>query len=189
MTRNSTVTVEARLNRIGTPPASAGTPRTSLSNMLITTRTLGNRALRSVLAMLRKYLISTAPGLIRRRARLFSFAARPVPAPASSPPTARHRHRPGSRACVAQPVPLAGSPTSPVWWPRRKKRISRKSSTGASTSTRVTVAFAMRLLDLGMGHLDEIGALEHRRKRFDQLARNGARAWRHRCAPAGRAPD
>jgi len=55
MTRKSTVTVEARLRRIGTPPASAGTPRMSLSRTLITTRTLGNKALRSPLAMLRKY--------------------------------------------------------------------------------------------------------------------------------------
>ncbi len=66
MTRKSTVTVEARLRRIGTPPASAGTPRMSLSRTLITTRTLGNKALRSPLAMLRKYLISTHPGLIMR---------------------------------------------------------------------------------------------------------------------------
>ncbi len=76
MTTNSTVTVEARLNRIGIAPASAGTLRNSLSNVLITTRTLGNSALRSAPAMLRKYLMRTAPpGILRARSRLRSRLA------------------------------------------------------------------------------------------------------------------
>ena len=55
--------------RIGIAPASAGRPSVSVSNMLITTRTFGNKALRSAHATLRKYLINTEPGRILRRTR------------------------------------------------------------------------------------------------------------------------
>src|SRR5580658_752683 len=59
--------VVQRLIRIGMPLASAGTPSTSLSALLMTTRAFGNSALRSPLAMLRKHFSSTEPAGILRR--------------------------------------------------------------------------------------------------------------------------
>ena len=152
------------------PPAIAGTPRNSLSNVLITTRTFGNSALRSELAMLRKYLISTEPGRTEALASACAGAWGRSRRPASARRTARRRRRPRARpSCVARGRTSAGSRSVSWCWPRRKKRPRGSRSSGASISTRTIDALAVRALDLLMRHLDEVGALEHGVSELDQL--------------------
>ena len=152
--------VEASLSRIGRPPASAGKPSNSLSRLLITTRTLGNSALRSPLAMLRKCLSSTEPGTILRRASVFVPAASRSRHPASSPRSGRRRRRLRPRT-VRRRRPNQSATSHCSCWPRRQKRTSRKSSSGASISTRCPSTAPVGVADLRVRQLDEVGVLEH----------------------------
>ncbi len=137
--------------------------------MLITTRTLGNRALRSVLAMLRKYLISTAPALILRRVSRFLSRFD------DDPGCRLHRHEQHDVVVdedvvrpLAQPEPLAGLDRL------RVVAAAEEADLAEIVDRRLDLhahhlALAVRLLDLGKGHFDEVGALEHGGERFDQI--------------------
>ena len=116
--------------------------------------------------MLRKYLISTEPGRMRRcNDRRCACGRQPR---ASARRTAPRRHRPAHRSSWFPSQASAEPRSSPVLAAAEEPHLAeilerRLDSTRTSTSSRCA------RFDLLVRHLDEIGALEHGGKRFGEL--------------------
>jgi len=161
--------VEASFSRMGTPPNSAGPLSMSLSRQLSTTRTLGNSALRSMAAMLRKYLMSNRTGAELAPRQPLALALR------DDVGGGLHRHQQHDvvvdqdlRRAPAQPQPtgerdrllVVAAPEEPHLAEIIERRHDLDPHGGSP---------AMRLLDLRVRELDEARVREHGRERGHEV--------------------